>query len=103
MFVTNTKYIFRGFMVHTVNVIISPVTDLVVHYVVVMVYVIVVHASVIKNGQVHHVIVTQQMKRVLWMEVPKYAQVVVTVNVVSVSVLKKMVLDILENTAKNVQ
>lgn len=89
-------------MAHTVNVIISPVTDLVAHCVVVMVCVTVVFVSVTKNGQVHHVIAMQQTKHVLWMVVPKYAQVVVTVNVVNVNVLKKMVLDILENTVKNV-
>jgi len=51
-------------MVHTVNVTISPVTDLVVLYVVVMVHVTVVYASVFQDGQVNHVIVMLQMKHV---------------------------------------
>lgn len=51
-------------MVHIVNVIISPVTDPVVLYVVDMVHVTVVYASVSQDGQVNHVIVMLQMKHV---------------------------------------
>jgi len=78
-------------MVHTVNVIISPVTDLVELYVVVMVHVTVVFASVTQDGQVNHVIVMLQMKHALWMVVMKYVLVVEIVNVVNVSALKKTV------------
>lgn len=90
-------------MVHIVNVIISPVTDLVVHYVVVMAHVTVVYASVTKDGQVYHVIAMPLMRHVLWMVAPKYALTVVTVNVANVNVLRKKASDILENTVKNVQ
>jgi len=90
-------------MVLTVNVIISLVTDLVVLYVVVMVHVTVVFASAIRDGLVNLAIVTLLMIRVLWTTAMKYVLVVAFVNVVNASVLKKMVLDILENTVKNVQ
>lgn len=78
-------------MVHTVNVIISPVTVLAVLYVVAMVHVTVVYVSVTQDGQVNHVIVMLQMKHVLWMVVMKYVLVVEIVNVVNVSALKKTV------------
>lgn len=78
-------------MVHTVNVIISPVTDLVVHYAVVMVHVTVVYASVFQDGLVNHVIAMLQMKHALWMVVMKYVLVVEVVNVVNVNALKKTV------------
>ena len=78
-------------MVLIANVIISPVTDLVVLYAVVMVHVIVVYANVSQDGQVNHVIVMLQMKHVLWMVVMKYVLVVGIVNVVNVSALKKTV------------
>lgn len=75
-------------MVHTVNVIISPVIDLVEHYVVAMVYAIVVFVNVTQVGEVNHAIVILQMIRVLCLVVMKYALAVAVVNVVNASVPK---------------
>lgn len=75
-------------MVHTVNVIIFPVIDLVELYVVVMEHVTVVFVSATQDGQVNHAIVMLQVIRVLCLVVVKYVLVVALVNVVSVSAPK---------------
>lgn len=99
----NIKTFFRKFMVPTVNVIISLVIDLVALYVGVMVHVTVVHANVIQSGGVTLVIAMILIILVLWITAMRYVLVVVIVNAVNVSVMRKMALDILENTVKNVR
>jgi len=75
-------------MAHTVNVIISPVIDLVELYVVVMVHVTVVFVNVILDGSANHAIVMLQMIHVSCLVVMRYVLVVVVVNVVNASALK---------------